>query len=149
MQLWPGRLTWSTIALADPAHYRIDSSMTIVDMMPNGYSGFIGRYQDPANFYLFMVDGVTQYQIQLWRQGVLTTLQPWTASPLLNPAGFENILTLEDTGTQLHFGANGGALATVSTPVLPSGDAGLLGGAADHLMAEIHVDWLQVYDLIE
>lgn len=153
MQIWPGRLTWSTIALPDEipsplAAYRVDASVTIVDLMPSGYTGFIGRYQDPANFYLFTVDGLARYQIQLWHEGVLTTLQPWTATPLLNPAGFENIIALEDNGIQLQFFANGGALATVSPPALPLGEVGLLGGAGERAMAEINVDWLQVYDLL-
>lgn len=149
MQLWPGRLTWSTIALPDPTDYRVDISVTIVDVMPTGYSGFIGRYQDPTTFYLFMVDGLARYQIQLWQQGILTTLQPWTATPLLNPAGFENILALEESGTALQFWANGALLATVSTPVLPRGDVGLLGGAAERSMAEIRVDWLRVYQPLQ
>jgi hypothetical protein len=151
MQIWPGHLTWSTIAPNDEAPltgaaYRVDASVTIVDMMPTGYTGFIGRYQDPANFYLFMVDGLARYQIQLWHAGVLTTLQPWTANPLLNPAGFENIIALEETGTQLQFFANGAPLATVTLPELPLGAVGLLGGAGERSMAEINVDWLRVYD---
>ena len=115
MQIWPGRLTWSTIALNTEmtpaaATYRADASVTIVDMMPTGYAGFIARYQDPSNFYLFMIDGLARYQIQLWHDGVLTTLQPWTVNPLLNPAGFENIIALEDNGAQLQFGANGAGI---------------------------------------
>ncbi|MCB0062802.1 MAG: hypothetical protein KDE19_11825 [Caldilineaceae bacterium] len=145
MQLWPGRLTWSTIALAAPTAYRVDISTTVVDVMPTGYSGFIGRYQNPSTFYLFMVDGLARYQIQLWQEGVLTTLQPWTTSPVLNAAGFENILGLEDNGTELHLWANGTLLATVSTPILSNGEVGLLGGAAERSMAEIRVDWLRIY----
>ena len=128
--------------------YRIDASTTIVDMMPTGYTGFIGRYQDPSNFYLFMVDGLARYQIQLWHNGVLTTLQPWSANPLLNPAGYENVIGLEDNGTELHFWANGSPLAILSQPALPAGEVGLLGGAGERSMAEIHVDWLRVYDLL-
>jgi len=153
MQVWPGRLTWSTVALVDERMqpfppYRIDASTTIVDMMPTGYTGFIGRYQDPSNFYLFMVDGLARYQIQLWHNGVLTTLQPWSANPLLNPAGYENVIGLEDNGTELHFWANGSPLAILSQPALPAGEVGLLGGAGERSMAEIHVDWLRVYDLL-
>lgn len=152
MQIWPGRLTWSTISLVDEfgqstAVYRIDASTTIVDMMPTGYTGFIGRYQDPANFYLFMIDGVARYQIQLWHNGVLSTLQPWTENPLLNPAGYENIIALEDTGAELRFLANGNPLAIVTAPALPTGEVGLLGGASARSMAEINVDWLRIYDL--
>jgi hypothetical protein len=149
MQIWPGRLTWSTIAPPAGAAlttYRVDASMTIVDLMPAGYTGFIGRYQDPANFYLFMVDGQARYQVQWWHEGALTTLQPWTANPLLNPAGFENILGLEDDGATLRFYANGSALVALS-PALPAGEVGLLGGAGERSMAEINVDWLRVYAL--
>lgn len=159
MQVWPGRLTWSTIALngnmtgditdniPSRSPYRIDASVTIVDMMPTGYTGFIGRYQDPSNFYLFMVDGLARYQIQLWHEGVLSTLQPWTANPLLNPAGYENIIALEDSGTELRFVANGSPLAILTAPVLPAGEVGLLGGAGERSMAEINVDWLRLYEL--
>lgn len=151
MQVWPGRLTWSTIALTDDfaqplATYRIDASTTIVDMMPTGYTGFIGRYQDPSNFYLFMVDGLARYQIQLWHEGVLTTLQPWSENPLLNPAGYENILALEDNGGELRFLANGSPLAIITNPLLVAGEVGLLGGASERSMAEINVDWLRVYE---
>lgn len=153
MELWPGRLTWSTIALVDPftsptAAYHVAASMTVVDVMPSGYGGYIGRYQDPENFYLFMVDGMARYQIQLWQNGALTTLQPWTENVLLNPAGFENLLTLEDNGEQLIFSANGSPLATVSTPILPRGEIGLMGGASERTMAEIQVDWLRIYELL-
>ncbi|MCB0127875.1 MAG: hypothetical protein R2867_02150 [Caldilineaceae bacterium] len=148
MQIWPGHLTWSTIALEEDKPYRVDASFTVVDMMPTGYTGFIGRYQDPDNFYLFMVDGFGQYQVQLWQDGDLITLQPWTASPLLNPAGFENLVALEDNGSQLRFGANGGALVTIPAPALPTGSVGFLGGASPRAMAEIHIDWLRVYDLL-
>lgn len=153
MQVWPGRLTWSTIALANDyaeplTTYRIDASATIVDMMPTGYTGFVGRYQDPSNFYLFMVDGLARYQIQLWRSGVLTTLQPWSENRLLNPAGFENIIALEDNGAELHFLANGSPLAIVTNPVLAAGEVGLLGGAGERSMAEINIDWLGVYEIV-
>jgi len=171
MQVWPGRLTWSTIALdgestmarsttdtanyptadystADYLKYRIDASITIVDVMPTGYTGFISRYQDPSNFYLFMVDGLARYQIQLWHKGVLTTLQPWTTNPLLNPAGYENIIALEENGLELRFMANGNPLAILTAPLLPAGEVGLLGGAGERSMAEINVDWLRVYEIV-
>lgn len=152
MQLWPGRVTWSTIALRDASTntvppYYIDASTNVADIMPDGYVGFIGRYQDPDNFYLFMIDGRSRYQIQLWHNGKLTTLQPWTESLLINQAGFENILALEDNGTRLEFFANNQPLATVSTPVLPMGEGGLLGGSGEKTMAEVQVDWLRVYDV--
>lgn len=148
MQVWPGRLTWSTIALENNNTYRVEASIVITTPTPDSYSGFIGRYQRPTDFYLFLVDGHARYQVQLWQDGLLTTLQPWTESPLLNRAGGENLLALEDTGTQLNFYANGSALLTVPTPALPNGDVGLLAGAGETSMAEIDVDWLRVYQRV-
>lgn len=145
MQIWPGHLTWSTIAVDGAIPYRVDASITIVDLMPEGYSGFMARYQDRQNFYLFMVDGLGRYQVQLWQAGVLQTLQPWLAHPALNRAGFENVLSIEDDGQQLRLAANGVALYTVDAPQLLTGSVGLLGGAAERTMAEINIDWLRVY----
>jgi len=145
MQIWPGHLTWSTIAVDGAIPYRVDASIMIVDLMPEGYSGFIARYQDSQNFYLFMVDGLGRYQVQRWQAGVLQTLQPWVANPALNRAGFENVLSIEDDGQQVRLAGNGVALYTVDTPQLPTGGVGLLGGAAERTMAEIKIDWLRVY----
>ena len=149
MQIWPGHLTWSTIAIDPTAPYRVDASVTIVDLMPEGYSGFIARYQDSQNFYLFMVDGLGRYQSQRWQGGALQTLQPWTLNAAINRAGMENVLSIEDDGTQLRLLANGILLDTVATPQLPPGSVGLLGGAAERTMAEINVDWLRVYDFVQ
>ncbi|MEZ4864007.1 MAG: hypothetical protein R3C14_21995 [Caldilineaceae bacterium] len=145
MSIWPGRVAWSTLATVTPSAYRLDASFTLADLMPDSYAGFVGRYQDAANFYLFVVDGHGRYQVQLWQQGVLTTLQPWTSNPLLNGAGFENVLTLEDDGERLHFGANGGELYVIITSSLPSGQVGVLGGAGARTMAEIVINWLRLY----
>lgn len=149
MQIWPGHLTWSTIAVDGAIPYRVDASITIVDLMPEGYSGFIARYQDNQNFYLLMVDGLGRYQVQLWQAGMLQTLQPWLANPALNRAGFENVLSIEDDGQQLRLLANGVSLYNVDAPQLPTGSVGVLGGAAARTMAEINVDWLRVYDFTQ
>jgi hypothetical protein len=145
-QIWPGRLAWSTLAVDDLTRYWVEGSFTIVDLMPEGYTGFLGRYQDGENFYLFVVDGATRYQVLLWEKGQLTTLQTWIASPVINPAGYENLLALEDDGQALRFYANDQLLFTVIEPQLPWGATGLVGGAGERTMAEITVDWLRLYE---
>lgn len=145
-QLWPGRLAWSTLAVTDLAAYRLDASFTIVDVMPEGYTGFLARYQDAQNFYLFVVDGAARYQVLLWQAGVLTTVQPWTPSPVINGAGYENVLALVDDGQTLRFYANDQPLFAVDAPQLPPGATGLVGGAGERTMAEISVDWLRLYE---
>ena len=82
----------------------------------------------------------------LWQAGVLTTVQSWTPSPVINPAGYENVLALVDDGPALHFFANDQHLFTVDAPLLPPGATGLVGGAGERTMAEITVDWLRLYE---
>lgn len=147
-QLWPGRLAWSTLALTDLTPYWLEASFTIVDVMPEGYTGLLGRYVDAETFYLFVIDGAARYQVLLWQAGVLTTLQSWTVSPVLNPAGYENVLALEDDGQTLQFYANRQRLFAVDAPVLPPGATGLVGGAGERTMAEITVDWLRLYERV-
>jgi hypothetical protein len=132
--------------VTDLPTYRLDASFTIVDVMPEGYTGFLARYQDPQNFYLFVVDGAARYQVLLWQAGVLTTVQPWTPSPVINSAGYENVLALVEDGQSLHFFANNQLLFAVDAPLLPPGATGLVGGAGERTMAEITVDWLRLYE---
>jgi len=145
-QLWPGRLAWSTLALDDLSAYWLAASFTIADVMPDGYTGFLGRYQDAENFYLFVVDGTARYQVLLWQAGTLATLQPWTPSPVINQAGYENLLALADDGQTLRFYANDQLLFTVEASVVSSGATGLVGGAGERTMAKITVDWLRLYE---
>ncbi len=144
-QLWPGRVAWSTLAIEDLAIYWLEASFMIADVMPEGYTGFLGRYQDTENFYLFAVNGAASYQVLLWQAGQLTTLQAWTPSTVINPAGYENVLAIEDDGQVLRFYANKQRLFTVQAPVLPTGATGLVGGAGDRTMAEMTVDWIRLY----
>lgn len=148
-QIWPGRLAWSTLAVDDLTTYWLEASFTVVDIMPEGYTGFLGRYQDGQTFYLFVVDGAARYQVLLWQAGQLTTLQPWISSPVINPAGYENLLALEDDGQALRFYANERLLFAVTEPVLPLGATGLVGGAGERTMAEIMVDWMRLYERVE
>lgn len=145
-QLWPGRLVWSTLAVADLTTYWVEASFTVVDLMPEGYTGFLGRYQDEETFYLFVVDGAARYQVLLWQAGQLTTVQPWSPSPMLNGAGYENVLALEDDGQALRFYANDQLLFAVMEPALPLGATGLVGGAGERTMAEVMVDWMRLYE---
>lgn len=145
-QLWPGRLAWSTLAVENLNPYWLEASFTIVDVMPEGYTGLLGRYQDAQTFYLFVIDGAARYQVLLWQAGVLTTVQPWTPSPAVNGAGYENVLGLADDGATLRLYANDQLLYTVDAPALPPGMTGLVGGAGERTMAEITVDWLRLYE---
>jgi hypothetical protein len=148
----PGNLAWSTLGMVDLDHYRLEISLILdhpggEENQILGYGGLLARYNNPQSFYLFSVDGQGRYQVQLQRQEVWQTIQPWQTHPNLRPAGRENLLTLEDDGATLRFYANGQLLHTVETPLLPSGDAALAGGTRSQGSILARFDWLAIYGL--
>jgi hypothetical protein len=145
--VWPNRLVWSLVEPAARQAHRVQTSTVVTSHTPWGYGGLVDRYQDENNFYLFAVDGQGRYQVQAQRNGVLTTLQPWTRVDYLNTAGSTNTLAVDDDGERLSFYGNNMLLHQIAVSDLPPGDVGLLGGAMDEGAAEIRFDWVQVYDL--
>lgn len=140
----PGNLAWSTLGMLNLGPYRLAAEATVAQETPWGYSGLLARYQNDENFYLFAVDGQGAYQVQLQKEGKWRTLQPWTAADALHAAGQTNHLELEDDGSQLRFLGNGEALFTVSGARLPTGEAGLAGGARSQGSAQVDFDSLTV-----
>lgn len=145
MEIAPNRLAWSTLGAGVLRNFRLDLALTIADLRPDGYAGLLGRYQNHDNFYLFGLDGRGRYQVQLWQNGQLQTLIPWTENGQLNLAGAANVLTLEDDGATLRLAVNDRPLFVVQTPVLPVGDVGVFGAAPAQGNAEITADWLKLY----
>lgn len=146
MQIWPGHAAWSTLGIQLQPPYRLEGNFTVVDLMPSASAGYIGRFQDANHFYIFVVDGLGRFQVQLWREGVLETLQPWTAHPALQPAGVANRLMFEDDGKVLRLFANDTLLYEQTAVAWPTGATGLFGGATEAGMADIYVDWLRGYE---
>lgn len=146
LQLEPNRLAWSTVGGA-LTNYSLSGSFTVVDVTPDAATGFIGRYQDRDNFYLFAVNGRGQFRVQLLYEGTLQTLVPWTTIGWLHPAGQRNLLALADDAAGLHFYANGTLLHDLAQLQLPPGDVGVFGAAPGETLAEIHLDWLRLYAL--
>lgn len=150
----PGNLAWSTLGMVDLGRYRLELALTLSQTGAGaendatlGYGGLLARYNNPQNFYLFSVDGQGRYQVQLQRQEVWQTVQPWQAHPRLRPAGGQNVLTLEDDGAVIRFYANGELLHTVETPLLPGGDAALAGGTRSQGSLLARFDWLAIYGI--
>ncbi len=147
IDVWPGHVTWSTLGIQLPAAFRLESAFAVAAATPDGYGGLLGRYQNPDNFYFFVVDGHGRFQAQMRKTGVLYTLQPWTALAQLNPAGQNNVMALEDNQTTLRLYVNDGLVFEVLDLQLPPGQAGVVGGAVNPPTAQINVDWLKLYNL--
>lgn len=147
MEVWPNRVVWSLVEMAERHPHRVQTSTVVTSHTPWGYGGLVDRYQDEDNFYLFAVDGQGRFQVQEQHSGALTTLQPWTRVDFLNTAGSTNTLAVDDDGQRLRFYGNNMLLYEIGVEDLPEGDVGLLGGAMDEGVAEIRFDWIQVYDL--
>jgi hypothetical protein len=149
IQVWPGHLAWSLIGLDAVERYRLQTDTLVTTTAPDGYAGLVARYQDARHFYLFAVDGHGRYLVQLQDGDQMITVQPWTPVPYLNSAGSSNLLAIEDTGIALRFYGNGMLLYELADPAYTPGLIGLAGGSAGQDVAELHFDWLQLYQAAE
>jgi hypothetical protein len=145
MQVWPGYLAWSLFDTTQFAGGRIEATLTVNPSEPSGSAGFIGRYQDSDNFYLFLVNGLGEYTVQVFRDGQLATMQPLTASQWVALAGEPNRLSLDDDGQVLRFYANQTLLFEVLEPQFPAGKSGLVASGGE-AAAEVAVDWVALYE---
>jgi hypothetical protein len=148
----PGNLTWSTLGLLDASTFRVETSLALTEVEQQsdpstvwGYGGFVVRYGNPQNFYLFAVDGQGAYQVQRQKEEIWQILHPWTESDLLKPHGEINLLAVEDDGRQIRFYANGTLLFTIGEPRLPGGDVGLMAGTRSRGTVAAHFDWVNIY----
>jgi hypothetical protein len=140
----PNRLVWSTLGGNPLQTYLLEGSFLVADLTPMAATGFIARYRDRHNFYLFAVDGGGRWQVQLFQAGTAHQLTPWTTSPWLNRAGQSNHLALEENGSLLRFWANRVPLFEVDATNLPPGDVGVFGLSPPAMMGEMAVEWLRL-----
>jgi hypothetical protein len=147
MQVQPGRLAWSTIGATRLSGYEATATVTVAPTTPAGYAGLVGRLQDQENFYLFAIDGQGRFGVQLWQNGAMQTLMPWSGEAVGNEAGKANRLALVDNGQVLRFFVNELIRFEVANPQLPPGDLGLFTGAPGESAAQATADWLRIYAL--
>lgn len=147
ISVYPSRLAWSTVGVAEMRDFYVEAQFTVADVTPTTVAGLIARYRDRDNFYLFAIDGVGQFQVQLLEEGALQALTPWLPDMAVNPAGEANILALEDDGESIRFFVNGLLFFVLAEPQLPPGDVGVFGAAPTESMGEAQVDWLHLYAL--
>jgi hypothetical protein len=96
----------------------------------NNAYGVVCRYQNAANFYLFLVSGDGYYAIGKYQSGSdqITYLTPdgkYQFSDVINQGIATNQLRVSCVGNQLSLAVNGLPLLTVTDPTFVTGDIGL------------------------
>jgi hypothetical protein len=142
IRLSPSVIAWSTLGAGSLDEFRFASSIQVSAETPWGYGGILGRYSDDRNLYLVEVDGEGRYRFQVQDDGEWTTLQDWTASPLLRPAGEWNEVAIVDGDGTVAVEANGKELFRTQAVWLPAGDAGVVAGSLQPAVAEANFDWI-------
>lgn len=104
--------------------------------------GLVCRYQDPGNFYFFVISSDGYYTIGKQRDGMRSLVgQTMMAySSAIRPDGVDNLLRFDCIGDILTGYINNDLIAITRDADLPSGDAGLIAGAFDQAGVEIRFD---------
>lgn len=142
IRMSPSVIAWSSVGAGNLDHYRFSSSLQVSQETPWGYAGLLGRYTNDRNLYLAEIDGKGRFRFQVQTDGAWTTLQDWTASNALRPAGEWNELVVVDSGSDVSIEANGEELFSTRAVWLPAGDAGVVAGSLQPAVAQADFDWI-------
>ncbi len=123
---------WST-----PGHdfrdVRIEVDATRLNGPDENRFGVICRFQDPRNFYFFVISSDSYYALGKVNQGVYhllgQTMMAYHAG--ISPGNGPNHLRLDCIGSTLTGFANGQTLASAQDAGFSNGDVGLLAGTFD------------------
>ena len=128
----PDRMAWSRPGLRfEDVIIEVDAMVT--DGPDNNAIGLICRYQDPENFYFFLISsdgfaGIGQRLGGVERMFNDAAMLP--ADPIL-PGHAANHLRAECSGAQLTLSVNGVPVRQASDGSFPAGDVGLIAGSYD------------------
>lgn len=143
MDVWPGYLGWSRIAVPGAAAMQIETTVAIAPDTPDAAAGIIGRFADKGDFMLFAVDGRGNVSVTQWIDSIASPLPVLVSGRVLNPAGSTNRLRLDDNGTILRFYGNDLLLAEVATGRTETQGAAGIGAQATGAQS-ITVDFLEL-----
>lgn len=148
MRVWPTKIAWTSLGgVAVPKQFRLETTMQVNPLVPEGYGGFLARYQDDDNYYVFVVDGRGNYQVALRENGAWSITQQWSNKPAIHLAGDQqNVIALEDTHDLLRVYANDALLGEFE-PTLPTGLTGFVSGTQSTQTAEVDYSGLSLYEL--
>jgi len=147
MRVWPNTIAWTSISeVPTSEQFRLEATMQINPVVPEGYGGFLARYQDEQNYYLFLFDGQGHYRSLLRQDGQWISPQAWVNLATINLAGQVNEIALEESRDLLRLYANGVMVDEVQS-IHPSGDVGLVAGAKAAQTIEVDYDRVAIYEL--
>ncbi len=114
----------------------------------NAY-GVICRYQNPENFYVFLISGDGHYAIGKYQRGspqveYLTGEGQYVFSEVINQGESTNEIRASCVGNELSLMVNGVPLETVSDPTFVIGDIGLGASSFQPGTAVIEFDNIRV-----
>lgn len=118
-------------SVADPHYADLDLRVRAVGAagpLNNGY-GVVFRYQNPQNFYAFLVSSDGYYSVLRSLEGDQRWLSNWIDTPLVNQGiGAENRLRVVASGDEFRFWINDDP-AQVCVPNDPDAESTYVGGA--------------------
>lgn len=137
----PNILAWATPGLS------FDDSVVIVEATrtqgpADNAFGLICRYQDPDNFYFFLIssDGFAGIGLRLDGERQLLSDEHMLPSPAILP-GFEpNLILASCVGPRLELYVNGQFVTAVDDETWSAGDVGLIAGSYDTGQVSIQFD---------
>lgn len=144
----PGQIWWS-----NPGRQFSDTILTVQARQTGGPDnnayGVICRYQDEANFYLFLVSGDGYYMIGKYASGqsqvqYLTGEGEFAFSEIINQGVATNQVRASCVGDELSLSVNGIPLATVTDSSFAAGDVGLGVSTFEPGTAVVQFDDLRV-----
>lgn len=124
----PGEIWWTNPG-RDFNDVIITTQATQISGPDDNAYGVICRYQDEANFYIFLISGDGYYAIGKYQTGspqiiYLTEGGEYVFSDVINQGAATNQIRATCQGNQLSLAVNGIPLATVSDPTFVRGDVG-------------------------
>lgn len=144
----PGQIFWS-----NPGRSFDDVIVTVQARQTAGPNdnayGVICRYQDEANFYLFLISGDGYFMIGKYQTGqatiqYLTESNEFVFSDIINQGIATNQVRASCIGNELSLSVNGIPLATVTDSAFSSGDIGLGVSTFEPGTAVVQFDDLRV-----
>lgn len=132
---------WSNPNL-DFGDVRVEVDATKVGGSDNNDFGVICRYQDPENYYFFIVSSDGYYGIGRFFQGKqeLIGVDAMPPSEVIKKGNATNHLRADCIGSKLSLYVNNQFLTQVEDTAFTSGDVGLLAGSLDSPGVDIHFD---------
>jgi hypothetical protein len=144
----PGQIWWTN------AEREMDDTIVAVQARqvggPNDNAyGVICRYQNPENFYVFLISGDGYYAIGKYQAGsdqinYLTGDGQYTFSNVINQGAAANEIRASCIGSELSLTVNGIPLETVTDSTFVVGDIGLAASTFQPGTAVIQFDNIQV-----